>query len=422
MAGLRRMSQLMALLLALVAASVLAGCGVAPQPGVVRAADTRAPATVAPAGAATLRAGNGAFAGRMLRLLARTEPTVALSPFSISDALAMTYAGARGRTASQIARALDFRLPPARLHAAFNVLTQSLATVDGPGVTLSVANALFGQRRTPFQQAFLDVLARDYGAGMRTVDFEHAAGAARSVINAWVSDRTHGKIPSLLDPADIDAFTRLVLVNAVYLNAKWQSPFQKRDTAPAAFHAPGGTVQVPTMNQIGTFGYLRGSGYRALELPYAGGRLAFDILLPAPGRLPSLLRRIASDGPLDLLRGLRAQQVGLALPKLLLHTRFELAGALSTLGMPDAFDASRADLSGIAGPPGCLYIKHVVHETYVRVDEAGTEAAAATAVIANAISAQAPPPIVFDVDRPFAFVLRDRQTGAILFLGTVARP
>jgi len=319
----------------------LTGCGSRPgaaRVGEVRAPDPRARGTVRPVDAAAVRAGNAAFGGRLLGWLARSEPTVALSPLSISEALAMTFAGARGDTAAQMARALDFRLPPARLHAAFNALDQALGAVNGAAVTLSVANALYGQRGTRFREGFLGVLARDYGAGMGIVDFEHAADAAIAAINAWVSDRTRGKIPRLLGRGDVDELTRLVLVNAVYLNAKWQAPFQKRATSPAPFHAPDGTVQVPTMHQTATFGYLRGEGYRALELPYRGGRLAFDVLLPDRGRLPALVRRLAGGDPLDAVRGLRPQRVQLALPKLLLRSRFELADALKALGMPLAFD------------------------------------------------------------------------------------
>ena len=404
-----------------------AGCGSADRTAtvtsqLVRADVPRAVPSVSSADAAALRDGNSLFAGRILAVVARDGQNVALSPASISQALAMVFPGARGATASELASALDFRLGPDQLGGAFNALDRSLEAVNGPDTTLTVANALYGQIGQRFNEAFLRALARDYGAGLRTADFQHAAEAARAEINAWVSEQTHGKIPDLLGPGDVDPSTRLMLVNAVYLKAKWASPFTKQSTFPAVFHAPGGALEVPTMHQIGVFGYRQGAGYQALELPYRGGRLAFDILLPSPGGLQSLLSRLAGEGPLPLLEGLSRQQVGLALPKFRLDTRFQLATALKALGMRLAFEPGSADLSGIAGKPGYLYIGTVVHEAYLSVDEAGTEAAAATGVGIRATAMPAPPEIQVVVDRPFPFVLRDVKTGAVLFTGVVSRP
>jgi len=408
-------------------ALLAAGCGSAePTAAVtsqlVRAGVPRATVSVSPSNAAALRDGNALFAGRILGVVARGRENVALSPASISQALAMVIPGARGATSSEMASALDFRLPPDRLGRAFNSLDRSLEALNGPDATLDIANALYGQIGQRFHEEFLRALARDYGAGLRTVDFERAAEAARAQINAWVSGKTNGKLPELLGPGDVDASTRLMVVNAVYLKAKWVSPFTKQSTFPAVFHAPEGAAKVPTMHQTGAFGYRKGAGYQALELPYRGGRLAFDILLPSPGGLPSLLSRLAGEGPLSLLHGLRRQQVGLALPKFRFDTRFELASALKGLGMRRAFEPGNADLSGIAGKPGDLYIKSVVHEAYLSVDEAGTEAAAATGVGISPTAMPAPPPIEVMVDRPFAFVLRDVKTGAVLFIGVVSRP
>ena len=176
------------------------------------------------------------------------------------------------------------------------------------------------------------------------------------------------------------------------------------------------------MHQTGTFGYKRADGYQALELRYRGGRLAFDILLPSPGGLQPMLSSLASRGPLALLAGLRQTQVAVALPKFRLRTHFELSDPLQKLGMRLAFEPGSADLSGIAGKPGDLYIKAVVHEAYLSVDEAGTEAAAATGVTVVGTAVPAPPPVDFVVDRPFVFVLRDTRTGAVLFTGVVSRP
>jgi serpin B len=377
---------------------------------------------VPPADAAALQAGNDRFAARLLAFLSRSHPTVALSPYSISQALSMAFAGARGTTATQMASTLDFSLPVPRLAAAFNGVAQSLAHVDTPAAELRQANALYGQRGEQFRAPFLSLLARAYGAGIRIVDFRTAAAAARGAINQWVSAQTDRRIPELLHAGDVTDRTRLVIVNAVYLHAKWLSPFKSRETYDAPFHAPDGTREVPTMHQAGAFGYLRGAGYQALELPYEGGRLAFDILLPDPGRLGALLGRLARGGALPLVGGLNPQRVEVAVPKLRLSTRFELAGALGALGMPLAFDPNRADLSGIAGPAGYLHVQAVVHQVYLNVDEAGTEATGATGATIGISAAQAPPPLRFVVDRPFAFVLRDRPTGAVLFAGVVSHP
>jgi len=395
--------------------------GSAATAGMLRARLARAPAAVAPVEAAALAADNATFAGRILALLSRGESTIALSPLSISESMAMAYAGARGQTAVQMQAALAFSLPPARLHQSFNALDLSLDQVNAPGATLAVANALYGQQGLAIRTPFLTVLARDYGSGVRTVDFERAPDAARMQINAWVDQQTDGKIADLLSPADVDGSTRLMLVNAVYLNAKWQSPFSPDATAPAPFHAPGGAVTVATMNQTGTFAYRRESGYRVLELPYQGDRLALDILFPDPGRLSSLLAQLRTTGGLPAaVSDLQPTWVALALPKLELRTRVELAGALSALGMPAAF-SSGADFSGITGAPGDLQIARVIHEAYIRIDEAGTQAAAATAAGASA-SAVVGRAIQFDVDRPFVFLLRDTTTGAVLFAGTVSLP
>ena len=404
-----------------------AGCGSASEAGpvtqhLVRADVPRANVSVSPADAAALRDGNAQFSGRLLATVASAQPNVALSPASISEALSMAFAGARGTTASEMASALDFRLAPGRLGAAWGAADRSLADVNGSDATLDVANALYGQAGQRFRQAFLRRLARDYGAGLRTADFERAADAARAEINAWVSQQTRDKIPKLLGPGDVDQSTRLMLVNAVYLKARWLTPFTKQSTSPAVFHAPGGAIKVPTMHETASFGYRQGPGYQALELPYRGGRLVFDILLPSPDGLESLLSRLSGNGPLALLDGLRRHRVQLALPKFRVDTRFELSAALEALGMRLAFQPGDADLSGIAGKPGELYIRSVVHEAYLSVDEAGTEAAAATGVGISAAALPAQPPIAFIVDRPFAFVLRDVKTGAVLFTGVVSHP
>ena len=413
--------------IAIVLAGLVAGCGSTARtdpPATTTGSASPPPAgpPVPPADATAVRNGNAQFAGRLLATVVRGPQNVALSPASISQAVSMAFAGARGTTAAQIAGALDFTLPPARLSAAFAGVDHSLAAVNGPGHELDVANAMYGQAGLGFRRAFLALMARDYAAGLRTADFARDAPAARAEINAWVAAQTRGQIPQLMGPGDVDQTTRLVLVNAVYLDAQWRQPFAHGDTFPAPFQAPAGTVKVPTMHQTGVFGYVQGAGYQALELPYQGGRLAFDILLPSPGGYGSLLSRLGGEGPLPLLAGLRRTQVAVALPKFRLTTHVELARPLSALGMRLAFDPGRADLSGIAGIPGYLYIHAVVHEAHLSVDEAGTQAAAATGIGISGTAVPAPPRTRVIVDRPFVFVLRDTRTGAVLFMGSVANP
>ncbi len=238
-----------------------------------------------------LAAGNSVFAFDLYQALRREEGNLFFSPYSISVALAMTYAGARSDTEAQMADVLRFNLPQDRLHPAFNGLDQELAKrgegaagVDGEGFRLNIANALWGQTGYPFLPEFLDLLARNYGAGMRLVDFASDAEAARVTINDWVSEQTEGRIKDLIPPDVLDATTRLVLTNAIYFNAAWAKPFQETATADGPFYPlDGEQVTVPFMHQSDTFGYARGDGYQLVELPYSGHELSMVILLPDEG-------------------------------------------------------------------------------------------------------------------------------------------
>lgn len=414
----------------LLAAVLVGGCGHSSSSGSSTTPTTTTTTASAPApppsrgAGAALRDGDARFGGRLLVLAARGNPTVAMSPFSVSQALSMALAGARGPTAAQMMATLDLRLPRTELFAAWRALNVGLsAATRSSAVRLDLANALYGQSGLRVRRPFLDVLQQDFRSPLRTVDFVTQPAAALAQINRWVASHTSNQIPQLLTPADVDMSTRLVLVNAVYLKARWMDPFRRTDTFAAPFHAPLGTRAVPTMHLSGRFGYASGAGYRVLELPYAGGRLAFDILLPAPGRLSALLTTLQRTGVLAPLAHLRPQRVRLALPKLRIRTRFELAPALRELGMPLAFTPGHADFTGIAGRVGELYIHAVAHEAYLSVDEAGTEAAAATGVSIGPTAILVPPAsIPFTVDHPFAFLLRDRDTGAILFAGVVSQP
>ncbi|AUX40244.1 hypothetical protein SOCE26_016430 [Sorangium cellulosum] len=371
-----------------------------------------------------LAVGNTTFALDLYRQVSAEPGNLFYSPYSVSSALAMTYAGARGETAEQMATALRFTLPQERLHPAFNALDLALASrgegaegQDGEGFRLNVANALWGQKDYFYVPEFLDVLAVNYGAGMNLVDFIQASGEAREIINGWVAERTEDRIKDLLPDGFLTSSTRLVLTNAIYFNAAWQFPFEEERTAPGDFTLPdGSTVSVPMMAGVEQVPYGEGDGYQALEMPYDGGELSMVLVLPSDlGAFESGLDRARLEG---VLGSLEERSVQIGLPKFEFESTLDLIPPLEELGMPMAF-TSEADLSGINGQGG-LYISGVIHKAFVSVNEAGTEAAAATAVGAGVTSAPEPAAIRFD--RPFLFFIRDIATSAVLFAGRVANP
>ncbi|MGA8848775.1 MAG: serpin family protein [Dehalococcoidia bacterium] len=377
---------------------------------------------------ALLVEGNSAFAFKLYQALKGKEGNLFYSPYSISLALAMTYAGARNETAQQMADTLHFLLEQDRLHPAFNWLDAELASrgegaagKDGGKFRLNVVNAIWGQKNYKFLSNFLDVLAENYGAGLRILDFTTETEKSRIAINDWVSDQTEGRIKDLIPPGAIDALTRLVLTNAIYFNAAWKYPFDDKVTADGPFYLlDGGQAIVPMMRQTESFGYAKGEGYQAVELLYDGDELSMVILLPASGNFQAFEQGLQSQQVSDTIKGLQFTQVTLTMPKFEFDSEFRLKDTLAGMGMPIAFSPGDADFSGMTGNRE-LFISDVVHKAFVSVDEAGTEAAAATAVIA-AGSAAPQPPVEVTIDRPFIFLIRDIETGAILFVGRVLNP
>ncbi len=376
---------------------------------------------------AKLVSGNSEFAFNLYRVLSRQEGNLFYSPYSISLALAMTYSGANGLTEKQMAEALRFGLPQNRLHPAFNSLDLALASrgegakgKDGEGFRLNIANAIWGQKDYRFLPAFLDLLAENYGAGLRVLDFMKSPEPSRLTINEWVSDRTEGKIKDLLPPGTIDQYTRLVLTNAIYFNAAWLFPFQKTATADAQFNLINGDkVTVPFMKQTESFGYAAGNGYRAVELPYDGRQLSMVVIVPDKGKLGEFEKSLTSAQVNDILVKLADRQVALSFPKFKFEAEFKLKDTLSEMGMPVAF-TDGADFSGMTGKRDLL-ISEVVHKAFVAVDEEGTEAAAATGVIMKLATVPAAP-VELTVDSPFIFLIRDIETGSVLFIGRVLNP
>ncbi len=372
--------------------------------------------------------GNNAFTLDLYQALRDSGGNLFYSPFSISLALAMTYGGARGDTEAQMEDVLHFDLSNGSLHAAFNQLDLDLAQSgeteekDQQPMQLNIANAVWAQQDHPFLPEYLDLLALNYGAGIHLADFTTQAEPTRKEINRWVSDQTHDRIQDIISPGALDAMTRMVLVNAIYFKADWQTQFDANDTYNAPFHLlDGSDVQVEMMsNDSISLPYVDGEGYQAVELPYAGGTAAMDIILPDEGQFE------AFDADLDwptlesILGEMQPTQLHLNMPKFTFTSQFNLSGQLAAMGMPDAFDPDRADFSGMDGMRD-LSISTVIHQAFVAVDEEGTEAAAATVVIMT-LSAMPMEGIELTIDRPFFFLIRDLASGQILFAGRVLNP
>jgi serpin B len=416
------------LALLIVLAAILSACGPAPSANIVQSNVQREiKPSVPESDTQTLVEGNNAFALDMYRSLRGDDGNLIFSPFSISLALAMTYAGARGDTESQMADALHFDLPQSQLHPAFNALDLGLAergksgSKDQNPLQLNIVNAVWAEQNFPFLPDFLDTLALNYGAGIHQADFITQYEPVRKEINNWVSNETKNKINDLLPQGVLNPDTRMVLVNAIYFKADWLNQFDANDTNDQPFHLlDGSTVTVPMMSQDTYVPYAKGDGWQAVEFPYAGETAAMDILVPDEGNFE------AFDSSFDIatldtmLNGLQPTSMTFGLPKFTFTRDFGLNAQLSALGMPDAFDPDRADFSGMTGKPD-LFISDVIHKAFVAVDEKGTEAAAATAVIMELASAPMYE-VTLIVDRPFIFIIRDTVSGQILFMGRVVNP
>lgn len=376
---------------------------------------------------------NAAFAVDLYNQLTSDDSSENLfySPYSISSALAMTYAGSDGETKTQMAETLHFEMPEKKLHPAFNKLNFSLepgstdgtkskdsGNTDKTPFTLNIANALWGRRKASFEQPFLDTLAVNYGAGLNLLDFGEKPDQSRRIINAWVANETNQKIDKLLQEGDITPNTRFVLTNAIYFNADWSHQFDEQKTRSAEFtKRDGSTVQVDMMHQVGSFKYLETDTHQAIELPYAGEETSMVVLLPHEDKTLGDLE-ISAEAFAEVSEN-KAVDVQLGLPKFKYRNRFRLAKQLKNLGMPAAFNPDKANFSRISSVAD-IYITDVIHEAFVKVDEEGTEAAAATAVAGD--SAGTPPKKQMTVNRPFVFAIRHQPTNTLLFAGEVLDP
>jgi serpin B len=371
--------------------------------------------------------GNNAFAFDLYAKLSNKPGNLCCSPASISTALAMTYAGARGQTADAMAKTMHFNVESGKLHPMFRLL---LAQMNGKGeersYQLRMANALWGQKGHGFLDEFLDLTKTNYGAGLRQVDFKKNAERARQTINAWVEKETNAKIQELLKPDSLNETTRLVLTNAVYFKGDWESPFQKRSTHREPFHVSSAeTADVMMMHSEDRFKYFDGGAFQALEMPYRGKHVSMLVLLPKEfDDLAEFEKTLTARNLAAWLHQLRERQVAVSLPKFKATGEFSLRSVLSGMGMKPAFLPASADFSGVNGERD-LFINEVVHKSLVEVNEKGTMAAAATAVGMDCEEdpAETPDkPAEFIADHPFVFVIRDDRTGSILFLGRIVNP
>jgi serine protease inhibitor len=409
-----------------VVAALISGCdllGAGPVQE-VRAATARLPAdTVSADQLAQLVDADTDFASRLyLQVAGSQDGNLFLSPYSISTALSMVYAGAGGDTAAQIKSTLAIPDDGATWHASRNRLDLGLATLatGSTPLTLSTANALFAQRDFKLKQPFLETMAADYGAGVQTVDFADATEQARQAINGWVSQRTNSRIPQLLSPDAVDAMTRLVLVNAIYMKAKWMVEFDPDQTVEGwSFDLlGGGTAQVPMMRKDDSLDYAAGNGWRAVRIPYVGASML--VVVPDEGRFAAVEAGLNGQFLRAVEDSLLPTGVNLGLPRWDTDSQFDLVQSLTTLGIVELFDENKADLSGIADQR--LHASGVIHEANVTVGEKGTEAAAATAGILQAISAPIGGPTELTIDRPFLYFIQDDLAHEILFMGRFMGP
>lgn len=367
--------------------------------------------------------GNVAFAVDLYRQLCRQKGNLFFSPYSISSALAMTYAGAQGETAAQMARVLRFGLEADALHAVFAALTNLLHELNAQGgVDVQVANALWPCTGYAFLPAFLDLLRTHYGVAITPLDFRADPEGARQEINAWAEEHTHGKIKDLIPAGVLTPLTRLVLTNAIYFKGRWERPFDPALTQPAPFTVrPGQEVTVPTMAQTLRCGYGEEDELEVLELSYVGRGLSMIVLLP---REVDGLGRLEEQLTVEVLDHWVAQlwhtEVQVFLPRFTVESGFRLDAALQALGAVDPFDGGRANFAGMTSQRD-LYLDAVLHKAFVEVNEEGTEAAAATAA-AMAMRAATSRPVVFRADHPFLFLIRENSVGSILFMGRVENP
>jgi len=358
------------------------------------------------------------------------DSTFVISPYSVSNCMAMAYAGARTNTEKQMADVLHYTLPQANVPTTFQTLNTSLISGNSMESTaqyelkLSMRNSGWLQQDYPFLPAYIDMLAAGFSAEVTLLDFEEYI-EARARINQWADNQTEGKIAELIPEGVLGKDTKLVLVNAIYYKGSWQEPFDEGMTREQAFYLlDGSAVNVSMMSGSGHFMYAEDAEMQAVALPYVTpGSLAMAIILPKQGLFEQAEQALSGERFHAIIGQMRARQASLTIPKFSCRSNRDLVADLTAMGMTDVFDWTAADLSGMDGQAGALYVPFVIHEAVIAIDEKGTEAAAATAaIVAPTASPDEQDAVDFAADHPFIYAIYDQQTGAVLFLGRVLKP
>jgi serine protease inhibitor len=371
--------------------------------------------------------GNNEFALDMYTSLSHGDGNIFFSPYSISSALAMTYAGARGNTETQMAQTLHFTVDQELLHPIFSRLTKDLVSDKTKGYQLNIANNLWGQHGYKFIPAFLSINERCYGAGLNVVDFSKDTEGARQAINASIAKATQDKIKELIKAGILTPDTKLVLTNAIYFKSDWDAKFNKAMTKEDSFTLlKGEPIKTTMMHKRSSYKYAEAEDSQIIELPYVvSSTLSMVVFLPKQiDGITDCEKAFNIKNVEHRLSKLKPEDVKIYMPKFKMDYGCELQETLGRMGMADAFDAKKADLSGMSDEKPGLFIAKVIHQAFIDVNEEGTEAAAATGVVVAPTGRAVEPskPIEFRADHPFIFMIRDMTTGSILFIGRLMDP
>ncbi|MFC1690749.1 serpin family protein [Nanoarchaeota archaeon] len=401
-------------ILAIILALLIIGCG-GPEP--IKVDDSQA----TPETAQSVVQANNQYAFELYSQIKKeSAENIFYSPFSISTALAMTYEGAKGQTAEEMQNVFHFPIDDLTRRSGYAKVINQINKKDKK-YKLHTANALWAEQNYQFLPEYINVNKQYYGGEITNLDFKNNPSGSKDIINKWVEDQTNNKIKNIL--SSLSPLTRLVLTNAIYFKGKWDVEFEESRTKKQDFEITAdNTIKVDMMNLAGEdaeFPYTEDDDFQILELPYKGKEVSMVIMLPKENNI-SKLDKIDAEKLSEWRNSLREQQIILSMPKFKFETKYSMGKTLSDMGMPTAFSKD-ADFSGMDGTK-LLMIDQVIHQAFVEVNEEGTEAAAATAVIMIKEAVSMDRPIIFNADHPFMFIIHEKETGTILFMGRVVDP